>query len=325
MLMTNQGTLTFLFRTVDGSPFADPDVVIEVKDQNQTIGRLRQAVPPPVPKIAVSAFPQSKLLVSFAEGRRFRRASGAPFTILDGQSLPQVFVLFRKPSAWTADFVPWRKLGAHFDQLKWVLQRSPDLRVRRCRECDTFRSLTGDTYDDIDPAHEKLASAKAGLLNLFAGFTCEKEPVQGRKPWFDFIQRVLEIGRDRLIAVVDPKLSVHIETIKQSIDAFPTYRHSYAQNHWPNVKHYGVTKSSMRSVKTKEQIGNLQLTVGRGIDPASGSDAWILDADIDENGEWVKHATDVFKHKITGGTHPFDVHECLCATRPNLSLGYSLV
>jgi hypothetical protein len=322
--MANQGTLTFSFRTVDASPFADPEVSIEVIDGSRTIRRVRRAVPP-LPKIPVPAFPQSKALVSFAGGRRFRGAFGAPFTILDGHSLPQAFVLFRKPEQWTAEFLPWRRLSRAFEPLEKVLKASPDIKVARCRECQPLPLFVGDAYDDVNPAEEKLFLAKAGLLNVFAAFIREKDPVQGRKPWFNFIERILEIDRDRIIAIADPELAVRIETIKRDIRSFPGYRNTPARNHWPNVKHYGVTKSSMRSVKTKDELGNLQLTIGRGFDPATGSEAWLLDADIDENGRWVKHAADVFKHKITGGTHPYDIHECLHATRPELDLGYALV
>lgn len=47
---------------------------------------------------------------------------------------------------------------------------------------------------------------------------------------------------------------------------------------------------------------------------ASGNDLLILDADIDENGQLMAHLADLFKHKFTGGTHPFDIHELLPLT-----------
>jgi hypothetical protein len=57
---------------------------------------------------------------------------------------------------------------------------------------------------------------------------------------------------------------------------------------------------------------------------------WLLDTDIDENGQFVKHLYDaLFKHKFTGGTHPFDIHECLkkkaLIAERSLDLGYELV
>jgi hypoxanthine phosphoribosyltransferase len=79
----------------------------------------------------------------------------------------------------------------------------------------------------------------------------------------------------------------------------------------------------MFSVKTTDQKGNLQLTLGPGTAP-DGTNVLVLDADIDENGETLAHALDVFKHKATKqGTHPIDIHECLCLARI-APLGYTV-
>ncbi len=51
----------------------------------------------------------------------------------------------------------------------------------------------------------------------------------------------------------------------------------------------------------------------------------ILDADLDENGKLMAHLADLFKHRFTGGTHPFDIHEYLVLEDPVRSLGYELV
>jgi hypothetical protein len=50
----------------------------------------------------------------------------------------------------------------------------------------------------------------------------------------------------------------------------------------------------------------------------------ILDTDIDENGKLMAHLADLFKHKFTGGTHPFDIHEYLRKEAPQRDLGYTL-
>ncbi|MNC99389.1 hypothetical protein D3C83_176680 [compost metagenome] len=58
----------------------------------------------------------------------------------------------------------------------------------------------------------------------------------------------------------------------------------------------------------------------------TGAPAFILDADIDENGTLIPHMVDVlFRHGITGGTHPFDIHEYLALTEPLMPIGYELV
>ena len=64
------------------------------------------------------------------------------------------------------------------------------------------------------------------------------------------------------------------------------------------------------------------------IRPYSCPDGVLTDADIDENGELLRHTLDLFKHKISGGTHPHDIHEILVLQEgqaPTFDLGYRLV
>jgi hypothetical protein len=55
-----------------------------------------------------------------------------------------------------------------------------------------------------------------------------------------------------------------------------------------------------------------------------GRRTYLLDTDIDENGEWLLHTFDLIRHAFTGGTHPVDIHECLCTAFPSQDLGYHL-
>ena len=80
----------------------------------------------------------------------------------------------------------------------------------------------------------------------------------------------------------------------------------------------------MCSIKSAHDKGNYQLTLVE----FTGTEAVLLDADIDESGTFWGHARDVFKHKVTGGTHPVDVHEILVrqdGAQPGFALGYTLV
>ena len=79
------------------------------------------------------------------------------------------------------------------------------------------------------------------------------------------------------------------------------------------------------SVKSTEDYGNIQLTLGPGTHPTTGESVWLLDADIDENGRLMKHFGDLVKHKFTGGTHPYDIHEYLLLAHEEIDLGYRLV
>jgi hypothetical protein len=59
----------------------------------------------------------------------------------------------------------------------------------------------------------------------------------------------------------------------------------------------------------------------------SGPEEVLLDVDIDENGKLLAHTLDLFKHKISGGTHPHDIHDLLVlqdGELPGFDLGYRL-
>jgi GMC oxidoreductase len=51
----------------------------------------------------------------------------------------------------------------------------------------------------------------------------------------------------------------------------------------------------------------------------------LLDADIDGNGKLMAHLGDLFKHRFSGGTHPYDIHEYLVLDDKARPLGYDLV
>lgn len=147
-----------------------------------------------------------------------------------------------------------------------------------------------------------------------------------RKSWFLFVQQLLEIGRERFIAVVDEDMADRITTIRDNIDDFDDYKRTPIGDHHKNLPAaYAVAKNSMVSIKTTEDHGNVQLTVGKGTDPESGEEAWLLDTDIDENGKLLAHLGDLFKHRFTGGTHPIDIHEYLALAHPGIDVGYDLL
>jgi hypothetical protein len=80
--------------------------------------------------------------------------------------------------------------------------------------------------------------------------------------------------------------------------------------------------ASMIRVKSTHRKGNVQLTLTR----LTGPDEVLLDTDIDEHGDLLGHVLDLLKHKVSGGTHPNDVHEILihAANGAALDLGYQL-
>ena len=278
---------------------------------------------PPSRQFALPAFPTEHVLAPFIEPTRFRAKPLPLFTLTNAKTVARNVTVFRQPSEWRFQFAEWDSLVDTFDPLKAVLEVSPRLRVGGGAAFDSF---TEQQYDEADD-DARAVLPKATLLNLFAKLSELREPINKRKSWFGFVERILEIRRERFIAVVDPEMAARIREVRDNIeDHGEVYKRTPVGDHHGNLPaSYRVAKNSMFSIKTTEDHGNLQLTVGRGTDPGSGTEAWLLDTDIDENGKLLDHLGDLFKHRFTGGTHPVDIHEYLTLVHPDIDLGYTLV
>lgn len=320
--MSNEGFFQLGLLDVSGRPANESKVKVEfvrVAD-GKTILSASNLDFPPSRRFAVPAFPQEKNLFCEMTPPRYRARRSDIFTLTDGETVVRNLTLFRLPDKWSADFTGWDQLPSHFLPLKEVLRKSSAVKVKGGRLLGKF---TEATYDGV--ADKTTVLAKAALLNLYTKLTDLKEPTGGNEPWFSFVREVVEIGKERFIAVVDPRMGELVRAIKDDIGKFKAYKNTPAQNHFGNIPAvYQVQKSKMFSVKSTEEHGNVQLTMAPGKD-ASGNDLLILDADIDENGKLLAHLADLFKHKFTGGTHPFDIHEYLALDNPNRPLGYELV
>jgi hypothetical protein len=247
------------------------------------------------------------------------RRSGI-FTLTDGETITRNLTLFRQPGKWAASFDAWDQLPNQHQPLKKVLDKSSAVKVKGG---ETLGKFTQAAYDNV--SNPTTINAKAALLNLYAKLTEMIEPAGEAEPWFSFVREIVEIGRERFIAVVDQRMEQLVRTISNDIGQFPEYKKTPAQNHFGNFPAaFNIVKSKMVSIKSREDHGNVQLTLAQGKD-ATGNDTFLLDADIDENGKLMAHLADLFKHKFNGGTHPFDIHEFLVLSSPNRPLGYTLV
>jgi hypothetical protein len=319
--MSNEGFFQLGLLDVSGRPVNESKVkvgFIRVVD-NKLISSSTNLDFPPSRRFALPAFPQEKNLFCEVTPPRYRMRRSGVFTLTDGETIVRNLTLFRRPEKWSAEFTAWDQLSSHFLPFKEVLKKSSAVKVKGGK---TLGKLTEAAYDGVTGNTEVFA--KAALLNLYTKLTDLKEPTEGKEPWFSFVREVIEIGKERFIAIVDPRMGKIVRAIKDDVGKFKDYKNTPAQNHFGNIPAvYQVQKSKMFSVKSTEDHGNVQLTMAPGKDP-SGNDLLILDADIDENGKLMAHVADLFKHKFTGGTHPFDIHEYLALDNPNRPLGYEL-
>lgn len=320
--MAHEGFLELTLLGVDGQPTSDPATFVSFirTADGQEIGSAKRSFPP-TRRFPLPAFPLERAIGCRITPERYRTREVGIFTFTEGEVISRSPTVFKVPNKWTAVFDKWADLAGEFDPLRTCLEGSRSLRVKNGKVLGQF---IGDTYDRIDPADRVTVNAKACLLNLFAKLNSLKEPVFNRKPWFRFVEGVLEIGRERLIAVVHADMRTRVQQIHDNIDEFEFYKTTPIGDHNKNVPAgFSFTKKDMVSVKTKEEHGNLQLTLTAAKD-ADGNAVTLLDADIDENGKLMAHLGDLFKHRFTGGTHPFDIHEFLRLEDKARTLGYTL-
>jgi hypothetical protein len=321
--MGNEGTFELTLLGVDAQPASDPSTLVSFlrTTDGQEIGRVKRSFPPER-RFPLPAFPQERAITCQITPQRYRLRDVGIFTLTDGETIRRGATVFRIPEKWKAAFVKWADLPDALQSLRDTLDVSPTVRVKGGQLLGQF---VKGIFDDVDPADRLTANAKACVLNLFAKLSTIKEPVFGRKPWFAFVNEILEIGRERMIALVDETMLTRVEEIRENIDQFEFYKRTPVGDHAKNIP-LGLTfaKSRIVSIKTQEEHGNLQLTLTPATD-TDGSQVTVLDADIDENGKLMAHLADLFKHRFTGGTHPFDIHEYLVLEDKNRSLGYDLV
>lgn len=133
---------------------------------------------------------------------------------------------------------------------------------------------------------------KAGLLNLFAKM---RHP-STENSWEDVVG-VFEFKPARIYARVNSQLWDKVRSLPQRFHEKPGSMHDFG-GEWNRLLEHA-------SFKTPDPMGNLQLTFANN---AAGNMA--VDADLDDH-QGLKHAFDVIRHKFSGDTNPYDIHQVL--------------
>ena len=319
-------SVNFDLRDVAGQPVADPQARFTFRRLSDNRQVANQFTGPLTGHGASFDLPVAtgEAVVCELDLQRYRFARSPIFFRTPGPPVKRASQLFREPLEWTPGYTKWDQLGSSFDDLKRVLTDSKH--VQLFKKGLDLKQLAGDRYDDLSGADELLA--KTALLNTHSRLNTP-EPVSDTRTWFSFVQEIIAIGRERFLAMVHPDMGALVREIHEHIDEFRAdYERTPAENHRGNVPPALQPRiTSMVSIKSTHAKGNFQLTITHLANP----DEVLLDTDIDENGDLLGHLFDLFKHKLTGGTHPHDVHEILVfqhhkqgATTP-LDLGYKLI
>lgn len=318
--------VSFDLRDVGQTPIADPETFFTFRTLtgNRQVGdQLQVALNGSAVSFAVPA--SQDVMVCEVDPKRYRFAFSPVFFGTPGTQVRKTIVLWREPAEWTPAFTAWSDLPRPFAPLKKVLRASRDIALfdRRHPGSVIAPLLVEQAYDTLDGRDATLA--KTALLNIWFRLDSTREPIGGERSWFSFVTRIVSIGRERMLAMVDPAMHALVCQVHEHVDRFSAdYERTPAENHRPNVPATLQPRIvDMVSVKSTHRHGNFQLTLTRLREP----DEVLLDADIDESGDLLGHLLDLFKHKISGGTHPHDIHEIFLhqrGTAAGLDLGYRL-
>ncbi len=170
----------------------------------------------------------------------------------------------RNPGKWNANFTHWSDLSGTFDPLKNVLMASHAVTVKETGQ--PLGNFANDNYDDVDEAAAILA--KTALLNIFTKM--QKVPVvnQPASNWFRFVEKVLMIGRERFISLVQDTIWQLVSDIYNNIGKYAGFVRADTSLHTGNIPApYHDLVSQMVSVKSNDAHGNLQLTMAKSEDP----------------------------------------------------------
>ncbi|HYH85340.1 MAG TPA: hypothetical protein VEX60_07650 [Pyrinomonadaceae bacterium] len=325
--MSDNGTFAVGLLDMAGNPAVDPSVEVSFNRFGQAEPFLRKAGLSFPPRRAFTIpFVAFKQVNCWVVPSRFRMRQSGYFNILADENVTKDLNVFRIPEKWEARFFPWSQLPESFASLRTVLGASHNVKVKNKDALTTIGDFSGQSYDDA--SSQPAVLAKASLLNLYFKLMKLKEPVGNKDTWFSFVQEMLVIGRERFVAVADPGVEQIINKIKDNIgDYKKDYKNALADLHYKNFPaEYNVLKSKMRSIKSTEDNGNIQLTVAPGTHPTTGQPVTLLDADIDEDNKLIAHILSLFKHKFNGGTHPHNIYDYLLYQYgKNIMLGYNLI
>jgi hypothetical protein len=274
----------------------------------------------------VPAFPLAEW-DCWVAAKRYEVQSSGFFRPQEGQVIERELWLPRNAKAgWRTRFVHWNDLAVRFGPLRDLLANSPNLKLKlRNGKTTPLGNFTGDIYDNDDD--DDLREGKMGMLNMYAKLMATEVPSTAGSPWFSGIQRLLGIQRDRVVGIVSPAMANSARQICDNLAVFPTYREADTGQHFEkNIEPLispGFTGKTVYSVKTRESIGVLQLVIAEVTYP-QGPTQFFLDADVDENGNLLKHFADFIGHQFNGGTHPVHVHDLLYRTLKAPLLAYEL-
>jgi hypothetical protein len=328
-------TIRITATTMEGLGARDPQLTVTVRGQDQLSSYIQQAVIKNFDTQQDVSIPKpdgfGTLLVETAFTRYDAGVIGQ-FIMAGGEQLKLVpLKVSRIPSQWQPTFDPYASLAEpRFTPFKSVVGNSTLVDVKNGPSIGNLQT----NYDTLVGTQQILA--KTALLNLFSVLTEEQDPI-AQFPWFQHVQKIVRIDQERFVAEASPTLYENVQTILNQLSTVYGRQGYFTElstaDHLPNFPaRYGHPALPLITIKKDYEQGNLQLTMG--FFRMDGIAYHLLDCDLDEHHNIVKHSFDVTKHFLHGtGTNPIDMHEYIVEDSAEqaanhistIDLGYQLV
>ncbi|MEZ5289999.1 MAG: hypothetical protein R2745_02870 [Vicinamibacterales bacterium] len=311
-------TLQTRLLDVDGFDIVDPAVTFRLQSTTAPTTRNTTVEARGMPLVVPVEAPGGSGLTIRISPSRYRDAGVVGSPTAGRLSLHPV-VLARRPREWQPAFDAWSALPAEFAGLKTLLEDSKRFQVGRVSEPGQF---VGARYDAVDGSDESSALAKMCLLNLCSRLRTEAIP-GGSGVWQGGITELLQAQQDRIFGLVRASFFDHVARLARK--GAGGYSRSNAENHRHRVEALvGVEQvGDMASIKSGDSKANIQLTVAKVT--YRGAAAFVVDADIDEDGTLLGHTFEFIRNFLTKHeTHPIDIHESLRQRFADAVLGYGL-
>src|SRR5271166_2063421 len=212
--MGNVGTFILDLINAEGDPAIEPSCTVDFLRLDDTdILRAPDLQFPPKHSFSLPAFPQERALHCSITPSLYGTVQSSFFTLDDGSTREESAIVLRSPDNWTPKFALWASLSAQFTPLKSILENQ----FLKLKHGPDIGVLTPSVYDAM--ASPALLLAKMALLNLFAVLTAQKDPVSGQL-WFNFVQQILVLDRERFVAKVSADLFESIDSTLKNPPAF---------------------------------------------------------------------------------------------------------
>jgi hypothetical protein len=199
--MAVNGTLNIRLMTAEWTPAEEPDADIVVsRTVNTELASFRGLAFPPPQELDYSTAAGSDQVFASVSCSRFRTQM-IGFFFADSPPPDCVLTVLREPDAWAPTFTHLNDLvSSDFLRLKAVLSVSDQVDMLD----ETPIDLMGN-YDAFTDDSDAAILAKMCLLNLYSVLTEEIDP-KATRPWFDAVQKIVRIDRERTVFEVEPWL-----------------------------------------------------------------------------------------------------------------------